>query len=252
MNLPKTESLPYNNCMLTIAICDDNKNSRDTIKQFAASFCTKNSQRFSVLGFDCGEDLVDKCPPSLDLLFLDIQMGGMNGIDTARVLRESHPDLCIIFITNLPQYALKSYEVRPFGFMTKPISYDDWQFEVNLAMKYISRNEAHRIVFKCKNSDMKKIISTRDLLFLESKNHDILAHTADGTEDVFLGSLNEMEEELGQYGFIRCHQSFLVNARGIKSFDTRIEMEDGSFIPISRNRRKQFMSDLAAFVGQKT
>jgi len=236
--------------MFTVAICDDDKSFRDLLRNYLEQFFRKQNQPLTILEFENGESLLYRPPYTADILFLDIQMGIRDGIETAKSLRKEMPELCILFATNLPQYALQSYEVKPFGFLTKPLEYDRFESELSLAMKHIARNETHRISFKGKGPEGMKTVSTREILFLESRDHYIVLTTKDKEESIFLGSLNEWEKELKPFGFIRCHQSFLVNYRHIAGIKDELELEDGTRIPISRSRRKTLLSDFTALVGR--
>ena len=102
--------------MISFTVCDDMKTSRKNLCDHIERYCSDNGIDFRINQYSSGEELLSSFPEETDILFLDIQMNQLNGIETAKVIRTQYPDLCIIFVTTFQNYALQSYEVRSWAF----------------------------------------------------------------------------------------------------------------------------------------
>ena len=235
--------------MLNIALCDDEERFRQQIQQFLIRYETETGEKINISSFSSGEDLLTHFPHETDILLLDIEMERPNGLETARRLRATVPDLCIIFITGYAQYALKSYSVRAFGFLPKPVAYSVLKNELNLAVTQLRRRSSRYVLIKDRENDTLHQLDVRDIYYFEVKDHDVIAVTS---EKVFhyRGTMNTLEQELAENGFFRCHASYLVNQRYISSVNQDVILTDGTVIPISRPRRKAFLQRLADYVGE--
>ena len=108
--------------MYRIAICDDERICRDQLSSFLTRYAKQNKEEFELLVFENADRLLLYYPKDLDLLFLDIAMDGVDGMEAAREIRKADKHVCIIFITTMVQYAIDGYAVKAFGFIRKPVS----------------------------------------------------------------------------------------------------------------------------------
>jgi DNA-binding LytR/AlgR family response regulator len=234
--------------MWKLAICDDEATIRSQLSTLLLKAGKELGEEFEIQTFSSGESLLTAFPREMDLLLLDIEMGNPDGIETAHRIREFAPELCIIFITGYTQYALKSYSVRAFGFLPKPVSYTTLRNEISLALEQLKRKAAHTIMIKDRTDGVTHQVDVRNIQYFEVRDHDILAIT--GRETFYhRGTLNSLETELAPYGFFRCHAAFLVNQRFIASIGQDLVLSDGTHIPISRAKRKEFLTRLSDYIG---
>ena len=108
--------------MLQIAICDDDPEMRRQLYQYTLRLTHKQADQVRIVTFSRGEELLANMPKGLDILLLDIDLGDENGVEVARRIRQENEDVNIVFITNLPQYAVQGYKVRAFGYLLKPLA----------------------------------------------------------------------------------------------------------------------------------
>lgn len=238
--------------MLNFVLCDDEESARRQLADYIRRFSAETGEQVRITEFSSGEELLTGYPYDTDILLLDIHMGATDdGMKTARRLRESAPDVCIIFITNLSQYALKSYSVRAFGFLPKPVIYPAFLNEVTQAAERLRRQASRHLLIRDREWGLLLQVDVKDISYFEVKNHDIYAVTK--KRRLFCrGTLSGLERDLASCGFFRCHAAFLINCRYIASIDQQITLADGTQIPISRSKRKDFLQKLTEYVGALT
>lgn len=231
--------------MILIAICDDEKYMSDSIRAMAAEFFRGKNTETVILQFSCGEELL-KCDKSIDILFLDIQMKGINGMETARKLREHGFQGFLIFITVLKEMVFQSFEVQAYDYLVKPISkryFDKTMERLFASMKNAS--EANLLVQKGYES---RIISLEDIVFCEIIDRKIYLHLASSETIDFYDRIDNLENKLNG-SFFRCHRSFLINLKYLKSYKNGMAyMEGGKEIPVSRLRSKEFSSVILQYM----
>ena len=115
--------------MIRIAVCDDDRIVRESIVKALRRYERDNGMEFEVLEYAAADALLVSYPAELDLILLDIYMPGIDGMDAARAIRQFDQDVCIIFITTMYQRAIEGYKVRAFGFIRKPVSYEEFSHE---------------------------------------------------------------------------------------------------------------------------
>lgn len=134
--------------MLKIAIAEDEASARTALKKYLDHWQTENGQPVQATFFESGSHLLENVPQGLQLALLDIQMPGLSGMETARRLRETLPELEIVFITSLTGYALESYEVAALDYLVKPVSYPRFCRSLERACRRISQQTEHILTIK--------------------------------------------------------------------------------------------------------
>ena len=173
-----------------------------------------------------------------ELLYLDIEMVRINGIEVARKIRENDADAILIYISAYDNYFIELFEVEPFRFIKKPV--DDYIFEVyfNKAYERILNDETY-FEYRFNKADYK--IPINNISYFESSGRLINIIHMDG-KDKFYGKLNYVEKQLGdsKIPFLRIHQSYLVNYRFIcKISFSHVTLRDGTVLQISEDRQKK-------------
>lgn len=196
--------------------------------------------------FESGSQLLENIPQGLQLALLDIQMPGLSGMETAHRLRETLPELEIVFITSLTGYALESYEVAALDYLVKPVSYPRFCRSLERACRRICQQAEH--ILTIKNNDGVFRLRAKDLVYVEVFSHRLVLHTTAGVVS-YSGTLAALEKDLGN-GFFRCHSSFLINLEQVTRLDGADVVLGSERLPVSKYRRKMLLAALAACWGE--
>lgn len=229
--------------MIKIAIVEDEKSAQDKLTSFILEYCKKEDVDIDFEVFSDAISFLNNYRSVYDLLFLDIDMPGLDGLTAAKKLREIDKKILIIFVTNLAQFAVKGYEVDALDYIVKPFSYSNFASKMKRAVEHINFDSDMIVINR--STGMIRLLA-RDVKYIESIGHKIIYHSK--KEDITGGSksLSDLEEELKDMGFLRCNNCYLVNFRFIKTisgFD--LEMTDSTVLQISRPRKKKFMEQVA-------
>ena len=235
--------------MIRIAICDDEKLYRSQLTDFLRRYAAEHALELELLEFESADRLLVNYPKDLDLLFLDIAMGGVDGMEAARALRKFDPHVCIIFITTMYQYAIDGYAVKAFGFIKKPVSEAELRHELTCALAQIESTRAREQFLTFKSGGAIHRLPISHISCVEVRNHELLIR-ADGRLYQYREALGELEAKLKPLGFFRCHSSYLVNGEKIAKIEPlQITLLDGSVIPISQRKRREFLQEISSFLG---
>ncbi|MBQ7859511.1 MAG: response regulator transcription factor [Faecalibacterium sp.] len=235
--------------MLNFVICDDEAIVRRQLVQYIRRLESDLDTSIDITEFSSGMDLLENYPMQTDILFLDIRMNILDGIETAHRIRKFSPQVCIIFITSMVQYALSCYKVHPFSFIQKPVQYGEFRSEVQAALRTVRQHREHMILVTDTSGSVQYPLNSRDILYIEVRDHVSTLHLEERTITI-RQKLKKLEEDLTGQGFMRCHASYLVNMRQIRSVEiSQLQMKNGDTIPISKQRRKPFLTALTDFAG---
>lgn len=222
--------------MFSFAVCDDERKTADDISDRIYNCFVQKNEEISIMKFSDGNSLLGSSE-YFDAVFLDVKMPAPDGRETAHLLRNSGFDGFIIFITVLEDYVYDSFEVSPFDFIVKPINAERFQ---RTLVRLKNSMESRKQTVMIRTNDKKRLIRLCDIVYCEVLNRQIYIHTKDGETVSFYGKIEDFETSLNG-NFFKCHRSFIVNLNCIKSFSKNsAEMSDGSLIPISRLRKKEF------------
>ncbi len=231
--------------MLLIAIVDDDPGDAARLKSCVAEYCAKNGQSAAVRLFSDGLDLV-RSPENHDLVFLDIQMGKLDGLETARFLRKISQDTILIFVTNMAQFAIKGYEVDALDFILKPVTQESISYVMDKAMRRVDGNaNAH---FSLKTPEGIVSLSANDITYVEVYDHNLIYHTLKG-EYTVRGRLSDVAEKLNPERFVSCSRSYIVNLRHVSSVTADDLLIGETRIPVSKSHRKELMKRFSSFLG---
>lgn len=232
--------------MIKVAIVDDEKRERDELEAYYRRFQKETQEEIKTVCFSSGEEILQIYDSTFDIICLDIDMQGKDGINTAKEIRSQDDQVIIIFITNMAQMAIKGYEVHALDFVLKPVNYFSFAMKMQTAVS-IAKNRKSRNIVISTLSGMQKI-STNDLLYAEIDGHYLYYHTTQG-DFRQKASLSELEEKLQGLSFKRCNNCYLINLKhvdGVEKDDLKIA---GKRLKISRPRKKEFLQALANYMG---
>lgn len=232
--------------MIQIAIVEDDPAARLQIRDCLGFISAENGIRFDIAEFSTGFSFIGQYKPGYDIVFMDIDMPGMNGIDTARALRKMDSNVVLIFVTNMAQYAISGYEVDALDFILKPVNKYSFAVKVNRAIARTTKRTDEYVQIKTDGGFHRVRITA--IKYLEVAGHYVIYHTANGDYSEY-GTLKEAESKINRPHFVRCNRSFLVNLRHVSSVCKDSVFIDGDELLISRPQRKAFLAALSEFMG---
>lgn len=233
---------------MRIAVCDDELIYRKKLKtDIEGYYKDLNSLIYE---FTSGEELLKHYitrENAFDLIFIDIEMKGINGIETAKRLRAFDNNVIIIFLTSHAEYAPDGYEVSAFRYLIKPI-------EIGKLYKTLQqaddRLQKELIITVC-SFDKELLLNTKDIVYIEANNKEVLINTLNSTY-IDKRNLNEFEQLLKESGFFRTHRSYLVNLSYVREYDNKdIWLENKAKVHLSRSNSKAFKEKLFQNIIQK-
>lgn len=234
--------------MIKIAICDDEeiylKNYSDMISRIKKIY----GYDIEVLKFYSGEELINTLTvknTNIDIIFLDIIMKGIDGIETAKRIRELNITSEIIFLTNSKEYALEGYEVKAFNYIIK--NSNNMEDKIKEAIKY-SYEKLDEYFIVSNQSGIEKI-RLNQIVYIESNKRKIVINTLNGKYEMY-EKLDDSYQTLKYKGFLKCHRSYIINQDFIKKIESKdIVTSTGERVPISRSKIEEikysFMDDLS-------
>ena len=223
--------------MIRIAICDDEKHMSDHIRAMASDFFRKKNREIHFRIFLSGEELLSY-DGQIDILFLDIQMKGMDGLETARKLREGQFRGFLIFITVLKEMVFQSFEVQAYDYLVKPV--DEKQFGKTMERLFASMQNNNEDSLLVQKGYEGRIIREEEIVFCEVIDRKIYLNLTSGEVVDYYERIENLESKLGSY-FFRCHRSYLINLKHLKGYKNGTAcMDNGKEIPVSRLRSKEF------------
>lgn len=232
---------------MRIAICDDNIEYIETIEKYLDELNMPNIEHDV---FVSGEDLIkayEHGNGDYDALFLDMEMGELDGIETANRIRKIDRHLVIVFVTSHTQYMQRSFECTPFRFLIKPLQIKDFKKILNEVR--IKLNDFPETFIFLENKIRTRIYCS-DIMFFESSSHWILIYTRDGNVHKIRKSMSELLNSVDAGTFTRVHRAFVVNLSHIyKIAETKILVHNyDKAIPLSKTHKKELIE---AFMNYK-
>lgn len=231
--------------MIRIAICDDEKYMSDKIRAMVTNFFKRKNMEIAISQFSSGEELL-KFDKTIDVLFLDIQMKGMDGMETARKLRNRKFKGYLIFITVLKEMVFQSFEVQTYDYLVKPIEEKCFNKTMERLLASLrNMSDANLLVQKGYEST---IIAFDNIIFCEIIDRKVYLHLISSEVIDFYDRIENLETKLDSR-FYRCHRSFLINLKYLKSYKSGVAyMEGGKEIPVSRLRSKEFSNVILQYM----
>ncbi len=231
--------------MIRIAICDDEKHMSDQIQELACAFFGRRNRETAIRRFSCGRELLEY-DGQIDILFLDIQMKGMDGMETAKRLRAGKFRGFLIFITVLREMVFQSFEVQAYDYLVKPI--EEARFEKTMERLLASMCSAGGSSLLVQKGYESRIIQKEDIVFCEIIDRKIYLNLASGEVVDYYERIENLETKLDSR-FFRCHRSFLINLGHLRGYKNGTAyMDNGREIPVSRLRGKEFSSVILEYM----
>lgn len=233
--------------MYYIAICDDSLADLSTITGHLSKL--KKTCQLEYITFSSGEELFQSYHDGrrYDLIILDMCMEGMNGIETATLIRKLDETVPILIVTATVQFAVEGYKINASRYIVKPVKRDEFNAIVQDTLEKTSRRRGHYFTFSAESGTTK--VKTEDIYYFESDIRTIYIVTKDARL-CFTGKISKIEEQMQDCGFFRVHKSYIVNLQHVYNiYKDFVTMDNNEKIPISKYRRKEANQKLLEFMG---
>ena len=233
---------------MRIAVCDDSSLDRELIAELLCEYFSGKRLPHEIVPYQNGAELLCDVEEDrwFDIVLLDIYMGNLLGIDVARKLRASGYEGEIIFLTASADYAVDSYDVDAAGYLLKPVSVQ----RLYLFMDRILQDFEEE-VYQIRQRSKITRVPYREILFVESSNSKCILHREPDRQYVIYKRLSEIETELNDRRFLRCHQSYLVNMDFIQLADKSFTLLSGDEVLIRRRDLKTIRQTYLDYVAGK-
>lgn len=224
--------------MIQIAVCDDEEYYREYIKKMVGKICSSFDVACIIDTYGSGKDFCDDIQnmQKYHLIFLDIGMNEMDGMQVARQIRQYNTDVCIVFITVLANYVFDGYKVNAFRYLIKD-SIEDGMRECMDA--FFHNHKLSEVQLEFNFIGQKQKIVLNEIIYIESQLHKLCFYF-DDTKFYLYEKLDAVEKILSEYSFVRIHKSFLVNLRYVtKISGYKVYLKNDQSLPAAKARYPQ-------------
>ena len=231
---------------MVIAICDDSREDRENIRKLLECYERENDHRFIIKEYLSGLNLCEKKEELLkcQIIFLKINMENMDGLKAAMMIKEIRPDMHIVLVTSHINYVIDGYKAKATRFLLK----DDLERTIGGCMDDILdkiRRDNTSIYFPFVEGDM--TLQAEEIIYIETNKHKNLFHTKEQTYSIYR-KLNDIEKELEGMGFVRIHQSFLVNMRYVEKISSYVmKLTTGEELSVPKSRYQHVKQEYALY-----
>lgn len=232
--------------MYHIAIVEDEAEFSEQLCVLLRQYQSEYDVHFKLTVFQSGEEILKDYQPVYDLILLDIEMPGINGMETAEQIRQTDTNVVLVFITNMASYAIHGYEVGALDFVMKPINYYTLSMRLTRALKRLRQMEKQLILLNL--ADGVKKLGVQQIYYVEVQNRILHYHTSEGIYSV-RGTMQSAEKLLDPQVFVKCNHWYMVNLRHVSEVRQNKVVVGGYELEISRRNRTPFMKALSEYVG---
>ena len=229
--------------MINIGLCDDEKKFLNYYSEKINEIAKLNNKLIKIEMFESGESLLfelEENPNRFDIIIIDIIMKNVNGIDATKILRNYGYKRIIIFLTSSSEFALDAFEVEPLSYLIKS-SKDKNKFK-DILLKAILQVEniaTKKLIIYNRQKNI--IITLNTIIYIESINKKIIIYRLNEDPEEAYHTLNKVYDKIENFGFIRCHKSYIVNTNYIVSFNKlHCILKNNIIIPIGRKYSNEF------------
>lgn len=231
--------------MFNVAIVEDEESCLNQMKEILERYGREKGESFKITSFINGIDFVTDFSAEFDIVFMDIDMPHMDGLETAKLMRRADRNVALVFVTNLARYAIKGYEVDARDFIVKPIVYDVFAAKLSRIIERVRRDSEPYLIVTTRTGKSRIFLS--DIYYITVQKRYVVLHTK--AEDIEMHiSMKELEARLQGSTFVRGDNSSMVNLMYVTSVTQEGAVVNGKVIPCSRNRRKALLDAFTLYL----
>jgi len=235
--------------MLRIAVVEDDLTALAQIEQFLTQYQAERGAALQVSSFRDGSEILTNYRPVYDIILLDIEMPQVDGMSAAETIRKTDPNVVIVFITRMAQYAIQGYSVGALDFVLKPLTYYTFCVKLDRAVRLVERHRISQVMLSLPNGAVR--LDTRQIYYVEIQDRHLYYYTDQGVYTI-RGSMKKAESQLSQHHFVKCNYWYLVNLFHVTEVKKDIAVVAGQELEISRRSRTAFLSALTGYLGGGT
>ncbi len=230
-----------------VGVVEDNREACEQLCGFIDEYGKLRGYNFSVSCFADALDFLEQFRGNFDIIFMDIELPHLDGMEAVRRIRETDRRVIVIFVTNMAQYAVKGYEVDALDFIVKPVVFSAFTMKLDRAVEKFKAMQDREIWINERNN--KRRLRTSDIIYVEVAHHSVIYHTVDGDYKTY-DQLGNVSKALADAPFALCNRCYLVNLNFVTAIDEfSVTLNGGERLQISRNKKKSFLKSLNDYLG---
>lgn len=231
--------------MLKVAIVEDTPQDALLLQTHLRRYADEYSVPMEIAQFPNAIQFLQRYRGEYGIIFMDIDMPVLNGMNAAHQLRQIDPSVVLIFVTALARYAVNGYEVNASDFVVKPVQYPTFSAKLSRVLKQLSVAERKKLLIRSGDKSVRVFVD--EICYVEILGHTLTFHTA--RQDIATrGSMKDVVKSLGTDGFAMCNKSCLLNLNHVQLVKKdEAVMDNGDRIAISSSRKTEFMQSIADF-----
>ena len=232
--------------MIRIAIVEDDAEVREQLVEYIRRYERQFGRMFELTTYADGDEIISDYRAVYDIILLDVQMARMDGMTAAEAIRKVDPDVILIFITNMAQFAIRGYAVDALDYVLKPVPYFAFSQQLQKAVGRLRKRQQTFLTVPAEGGFRRVAVDT--IYYLESDGHNVRLYAEDGML-LCAGSLKSFEEKLAGKPFARCNSGYLVNLAQVSAVQQNTVQVGPYELQISRPRKKSFLEALTDYIG---
>lgn len=233
--------------MLNVAIVEDDRSEAEHIQKHLQHYSEQTGKAFHAEWYKDAEEFLNFYKTKYDVVFMDIELPGINGMDAARRLRAMDSVVIIIFITNMKQFACDGYAVDALDFIIKPAMYTRFSAVMDRVFKKLPASDKDDEI-TIRMADGMKRLAKSSVLYVEIQDHRAVFHTEESSYSIW-STMKKVKEQFPENRFALCNSGYLVNLRYVEAIEGDTVIVRSRPLKISRPKRKSFFDALAAYLG---
>ncbi|MGL5479276.1 MAG: LytR/AlgR family response regulator transcription factor [Clostridium sp.] len=238
---------------MKILICDDDKEIIKNCKDVLQSFANRLSTSIQIVEYGKGDILLEdkeEWIDSVSAMYLDIELGSINGIELAKKIRKLGYNREVIFLTISKDYVFDSFEVKPLNYVLKSEIKTEKFFKL-FKQVYENSEKKNNKSFILKQGKNQVILKLDEIDYFEANRKKIIVTYSNHNKKEFYSTMGEIEEKLPENKFIRIHKSYIINLDKVAAFDNiEIALKNNIKLPFGRKYKKQFKEKMFKFINK--